>query len=528
MSSFYASFGGEISETLRGVVVSMILIPSALSGVFAGSISDRLSRKRAISLGAAIFSIGQAASAASSKYIGVLILGRIIAGFGEGIFLGTLNVYVSEISPKHLRGTMLVLTQCLICLGVSAGFFTCYASSRILHPSSLAWRLPLAINSFVSLCVAIAANFLPYSPRWLLLHGRRQEAEAVIDQLVGVGKDAQQERRELLAAGPSAEADKGAERSLRTAFVRMWKKDTRWRTILGAIMNGVQMLSGIDFVMFYAPLLFTQAGLDPETGSFVGSGVIGLLLIFSTFLTAGIIGRVGRRPLFLWGGLGIAVTMLLLGIMYASGAVHGSVGKWFTIVTIFLYALVFGATWASVTRLYASEIQAINFAVALSGPVFLQKSPSGPYFTYCSFTLVGVIVAYFCMIETKDRSLEAIGETFDNTTVPLAVALPSFLVSKSSPLASARVAISGPAQEHRQRRASRQGSQSLGIDGEGGVRLRRKSRRNSTALAEAEEGGPGEFEDKEEAIAKEDPRAAFRREMLAVANLAKGESAIDE
>ncbi|GAA5990957.1 hypothetical protein JCM11641_007446 [Rhodosporidiobolus odoratus] len=550
MDSFYAEFG-QISETLRGAVVAMILIPSAISGVFAGSISDRLSRKRAISLGAIVFCAGQTMSCAASRYIAILIIGRIIAGLGEGIFLGTLSVYVSEISPKHLRGIMLVVTQTFICLGVTSGFFVCYASGRILHPASLAWRLPIAVGAFVSLCVAIAAPFLPYSPRWLLLHGRRQEAEEVLDQLVGNGPEAQQERRELLASGPAAQQEKGAERSMRTAFMRMWQKDTRWRTILGALINATQMLSGIDFVLFYAGLLFAQAGLDPDTASFLASGVTGVLLILSTFVTATFIHQVGRRPIFLWGGVGIAATLFVLGSMYASGAAHTPVGKWVTIVFIELFAFVFGTTWASVTRLYSSEIQPsrtraaaasfsqatnqlVNYAVALSGPVFLEKSSYGPYFFYAAFTAAGTLFAFFFMVETKGKSLEYIGEMFDSTRIPLAVPLPAFFSSSSSPLSSARTAITGKVTEHRQRRASRANSHSLGVDGtgEGGVRLRRKSRHNSSVLAEVEAGGIAAeegFEDhKEESMAREDPRAAFRREMLAVATLGKHDNAIDE
>ncbi|GAA5917842.1 hypothetical protein JCM6882_000838 [Rhodosporidiobolus microsporus] len=548
MDSFYAEFG-HISETLRGVIVAIILLPSAMSGVFAGNISDRLSRKRAIALGGYIFCTGQAISCVTFKHLGILAMGRIIAGLGEGVFLGTLNTYVAEISPKHLRGRMMLMTQTFICIGVTAGFFVCYGSAKILHPSSLAWRLPFAISSFVALVMSILAPFLPYSPRWLLLHNRRAEAEAVLEKLVGTGPAAEIEKRELLAVSDQQMAAKTTGGSKRAAFKQIWAPDVRWRTSLGAAVNAFQMLTGVDLILFYAPLLFTQAGLDPDSASFIASGVTGIVLIVSTFITATFIDRVGRRPIYIGGGMLVSITLFVIGSMYASGAAKTEAGKWTVIVFIFLFVFTFGTTMASATRLYSSEIQPsrtraaassfsqatnqiTNFAVAVSGPVFLEKSDYGPYMCYGALTAFGMVLAFFFMIETKGHSLEAIDDLFSSTSIPLAVPLPDFLVSRSSPLANARLAVTSKVKEHRQRRESRANSQSLGVgvDGIDGIRLRRPSRHGSSALAKAEGGGV----DDKEVIHEEgegslsDPRIAFRREMAAAHSLGKNDSAIDE
>ncbi|GAA6000764.1 hypothetical protein JCM10207_004647 [Rhodosporidiobolus poonsookiae] len=553
MDAFFDYFG-HIDEVMRGLVVSIILLPSAISGLFVGNIADRLSRKRTIALGAFIFAAGSAISAASVA-LGMLIAGRIIAGFGEGIFLGTLNVYLSEISPKHMRGTVMTICQFLICCGVTCGFFCCYGSTRITSPPSLAWRLPFVVNGFIALCVGLAAPFLPYSPRWLLQHNRRAEAAAVMDLLVGDGEEAETEKRELLVAGDQAQADKGAERSKRAAFLRIWQKDVRWRTIMGATINVFQMLSGIDFVLFFAPTLFTQAGLDPATASFIASGVTGILLIVSVFFTSLFIHRVGRRPIFLVGGALVSGFMLLIGVMYSSGAVSKGPGKWFTVIFIEMFAFSFGCTWAVITRLYSAEIQSpqtraaaasfgqalnqlVNFVVALSGPVFLEKAPSGPYFFYGLLMALGTVFVFFFAIETRGKSLERIDHEFAIQTIPLAVPLPSFLTKSSSPLASARLTISDRVKEHRQRRDSRANSTSLAGE-DPALRLRRPSRpgarKNSSALAAEEAGGvvgDDEVEDKDAlGTIVEDPRLAFRRDMLAAGRmppLPRMDSAIDE
>lgn len=127
---YFENHFGILSPLIRGFVVAIILVPSALSkswtsqnshllsltychftaGVFAGLLSDYRGREQAISIGCLIFSIGSAISA-SSNTLGVLIFGRCIAGAGEGLFLSVIGVYVCEIAPKRLRGKMVLLIQ---------------------------------------------------------------------------------------------------------------------------------------------------------------------------------------------------------------------------------------------------------------------------------------------------------------------------------------------------------------------------------------------------------------------------------
>lgn len=152
MTQFQDVFG-VLSPLIRGVVVAVrlapfphlpclpfflylahtwlsqiILVPSGVTGVLAGTVSDKLSRKYTISLGSAIFAVGSAISAASKTSLGVLILGRCIAGTGEGLFLGCLGVYLCEISPRHLRSQMLLLQQLVCTGGIAFAFFFCFGT----------------------------------------------------------------------------------------------------------------------------------------------------------------------------------------------------------------------------------------------------------------------------------------------------------------------------------------------------------------------------------------------------------------
>jgi MFS family permease len=157
----YSEFG-HISETLRGVVVAsasfslssfceltdptfhaVILIPSALTGIVAGSVSNTLSRKRTIALGCFIFAVGQAVSAVTFRYVGVLILGRIIAGSGEGLFLGTLSTYVSEI----VRRFPLLLSVCFFLRAHTDNLSSCSPPNTLVVSCSLS---PSAVSVSVS------------------------------------------------------------------------------------------------------------------------------------------------------------------------------------------------------------------------------------------------------------------------------------------------------------------------------------------------------------------------------------------
>ncbi|KAF7973733.1 hypothetical protein HWV62_14302 [Athelia sp. TMB] len=376
MPQFVEHFG-SLSDFMRGLVVAVILIPSAITGLLAGNLSNHISRKYTIALGSLIFTIGSAISCGSPN-LTTLIVARCIAGSGEGLFLSAAAVYLCEICPRHLRAKILTCFQLFNTGAIALGFFVCYGSVKI--PSSLSWRLPFAISTFVALLVTVITPFLPYSPRWLVTQGRIEEAEKVLDLITDANDE--RERRELMMVPPPSD---------KATWTDIFSKGVRGRTFLGTFLNVIQQLSGIDFVLFYAPLLFAQAGLDANTSSIVASGVTD-----------------------------------------ASGAAYTPAGKWTVIVLIELFAITFAGTWAIYVRLYASEIQPsrtraaassfgtganqlVNTIVALTSPAFLAKSAYGPYFMYGSLVAAGTLVAFVYMPETMGHSLENIDNNFQGS-----------------------------------------------------------------------------------------------------------------
>ncbi|KAK7910635.1 hypothetical protein PG985_013116 [Apiospora marii] len=457
----FKTYVGDPSPTIHGLIVSSILIPAALSSCFAGKVADHLGRSRGIAIGSLVFGLGAALEAAS-VHIAMFVVGRVVEGIGEGLYLGTLVVYICEVSPPRHRGALTTAPQLLTTLGLVTGFFTCYGSADI--PSSFSWRLPFLLLAGYSLVFSVAALlWLPASPRWLTLRGRDDEAAAAWEKL---GVDAA-DREKILEQLPASVADSNANAATVTASGPIMMTDTitspattipasasnqvpipatpkhkskmpdvlapeaRPRLLLAVFLMGMQQLSGIDGVLYYAPLLFQQAGLDSTAAAFLASGVSALLIFAATVPATLFADRWSRRANTILGGLGMAATMFLMGALYAGDAVRpsGGAGRWVVIVCIYLFAVLYCVSWAVGIKVYAAEIQRpatrasatsiahgsnwlSNFLVAIVTPTLLARTSYGAYFLFGGCTLLTALVCWAFMPETRGRSLDDIDRAF--------------------------------------------------------------------------------------------------------------------
>ncbi|KAJ3864547.1 general substrate transporter [Lentinula novae-zelandiae] len=399
MTQFNES-GFMLSPTLQGVVVAMILITSTISGVCSGILADKISRIFTMSLGAAIFCAGSVIECVSPDLVCILV-GRGIAGVGEGFFLPIIAVYCVEISPATSRGRVTSIVQIAVTVGIAAGFFCCYGTVHL--DSSFAWRIPFLIQALLALL-----------PRWLWMKGKRSKAEEVMQLLRKQGDNddpAHIEEWEVVG-------DDGEERS---RIRDMFKKDVRKRTLLACFFMGMNQLSGIDGILYYAPVLFAQAGLSASSSKFLASGVSGLLNVAVTIVCTPFMDRMGRRISTIIGGIAMGCIICIIASIYAAGAGSGG-GRWVIIVCLYLFLVAFGSTWALTTRVYASEIQplhnraavssianscnqGVNTLVALTFPVFLDSTTTGPYWLFMGCLFITSMIAWMYMPETKGRSL---------------------------------------------------------------------------------------------------------------------------
>lgn len=355
MDQFEATMG-PISSTIRGVIVSSILPTGALAALMAGILADRYGRKHLILSGAIIYGIGAAIECAS-VVLGMFIFGRLVKGVGQGLFLSTVYVQVSEISPARTRGTMTSLPQFLIVCGLVIGFFMSYGTSGL--ASTASWRLPIGVASFLAFAFAAMNVLTPPSPRWLLAKGQIEHARTVVVAL-GLDPKEQQEMLDTSASALEHPPDESVWEGLKQTFRdfgEAFDAPFRARTAFGCFIMGAQQLVGIDGILYYAPILFRQAGLSGGNSNFLASGVSSLVILATTIPATIWADKWGRRTSSILGGTCITILMLIMGTMYAADLVHPNhgAGRWVVIISIYLFAIVFNGTWALAFRTFLVE-----------------------------------------------------------------------------------------------------------------------------------------------------------------------------
>ncbi|KAI1180330.1 general substrate transporter [Nemania sp. FL0916] len=433
MDTFIEKFGKH-SAAVQGILVSSILLSAALSSCFAGRLADVWGRPHAMAFGAAIFTVG-AVLQAGAVHLAMFATGRAVQGVGYGLYFGTQTVYISEIAPPRIRGPLTSGPQFMTTVALVVGYFVSFASVNI--SGSLSWRLPFILTAAVAVGYVLVNLFLlPESPRWLITHGRHSDAMIVWDKLGVKREDREAEQVNASSEGTTADTPNRTRvtednAKKHASFRDLWSPDVRKHTFLSAFLMGFLQLCGIDAVLYYAPLLFKQAGLESQQASFLASGVSAIVIVASSIPATLLADRWGRRTSTLVGGVGLTATMILIGGLYAGKAVHSAqgAGRWIVIVTIYIYCIVQATTWGISIKVWAPEIQpqhtraqatslaygcnwVCNFFVALIAPILLDKSASAAYFLFGGSTALATVVSFFYMVETKGKSLDEIERAF--------------------------------------------------------------------------------------------------------------------
>ncbi|KAI5794985.1 sugar transporter [Geopyxis carbonaria] len=426
MSQFHARFG-KLSSSTQGLYVASILLSASISSLASGHVADRISRRLGILTGGLLTCLGAIISATAPNFA-ALLCARLITGVGAGQAIAVATVYLVEIAPGGLRGVVACLLQLYVTVGIAAGYFVAFGAQTL--RGDWAWRLPFVVQAAVAAVLVAGMVGMPYSPRWLVEHGRVPEAQAVLRRL----RAPESVDAELKGIEDARKAD---ERLGGARFAEMFQRRYVGRTALGVFLMAFQQLTGIDAVLYYAPILFQQAGFSSSRASFLASGVTGIVAILCTVPAQIYIDRWGRRKPLILGGTAMAACFAVIGAMYARfGEKHAegvtltsAAAQWVVVVLIYIFVANFSWSWAVVGKIYSAEIiptrlrakvcaveqlanWMVNFVVALTAPVFLRSSPSGPYFLYGAATLLAAVVCVF-MPETRGKSLEEIEGVFE-------------------------------------------------------------------------------------------------------------------
>jgi len=293
-----------LSDLELGWVVSSPAFSAMFAMLAAGALSDRFGRKRVLTVVAFLYAVSAILSAlAPSTW--VLVLARMLGGVAFGAALILAPMYIAEISPAKQRGRLVSVQQLNIVLGFSAAYFSNYFILTAIDGSSwlteaVAWRWMLGVEAIPALIYCALAFVIPYSPRWLMLKGRSQEALEVLIWLHG------EEGARAEAAGIRDALDRGEDEA--KDYKALLARGMRFVLLVGLLVGVLQQITGVNAIYFYATTIFEQSGIGADA-SFAQAVWVGIINVVFTILAMLLIDRLGRKPLLIIGLLGVAVSM---------------------------------------------------------------------------------------------------------------------------------------------------------------------------------------------------------------------------
>ncbi|KXV15134.1 D-galactose transporter GalP [Acetobacter malorum] len=324
-------------------IVSAMMAGAAIGAIMAGWLARLGGRKWALVIGGVIFIIGSVACALSWS-IASMICGRALMGLAIGIAAFTSPLYLSEIASENTRGAMISTYQLMITVGIFLAFI-----SDTLFSYHGQWRWMFGVIAIPGVLFVIGVLFLPYSPRWLMMKGRREEALAVLTDLRPTAHEAHAEIRAIDEQLKQRQGGIGL----------LWQNANFRRSILlGMLLQAMQQFAGINVVMYYAPKIFALAGFD-GTAQMWCTAIIGFVNVLATVAAIGLVDRWGRKPILYAGFATMTVAMGALALLNANG-LDSQAAKLLCVFLIMIFIAAHAMSAGPLMWVLCSEIQPIK------------------------------------------------------------------------------------------------------------------------------------------------------------------------
>lgn len=332
-----------------------------------------------------------------------------------------------------------MLESISIVSGVVISFWITYGTRHM--EGEIAFRLPFGLQMVCSTILAVGIFFYPYSPRWLALVGRSDDAMKSLERL-----------RRLPASDPRVQAEhKGilAEVAIQKAleakhhpnagpfklellgWADLFSKKIRRRTAVACGVAFFQQFSGINAFIYYAPTLFTSLGQSSEM-ALIMSGIFNILQLVAVAICFTIIDHLGRRPLAIIGGIGGGISWGIMAVitgLYSKDWQANSAAGWAAVAMAFLFVLVYGVSYSPLGWMLPAEVYPnasrskgvalatatvwlCNFIVGVATPPMLEKLGFGTYVFFGSWCFIAAVWAYFLVPETMGKTLEEMDAVF--------------------------------------------------------------------------------------------------------------------
>lgn len=421
-------------KVMHGITSSSALIGCVIGGAVSGYFASLLGRRNSLRLAAVLFFLSALGSyypeflfleygKANMSLLLAFNLYRIIGGIGVGLASAICPMYIAEIAPSEIRGTLVSCNQFAIIFGMLVVYFVNYlilgdhtnpivlkdAATGLysLSPESdmwtvqKGWRYMFGSEAIPAAAFGLLLFTVPKTPRYLVMTGQHQVALSSLEKINGVNK-----AREILAEIRATATEK-TEKLFTYGFAVIF---------IGIMLSVFQQAIGINAVLYYAPRIFESAGA--EGGGMMQTVIMGIVNILFTVVAIVTVDRFGRKPLLIIGSIGMAVGAFMVAICDNWG-IKGII----PVLSIIVYAAFFMMSWGPICWVLIAEIfpntirgQAVAIAVAfqwifnyLVSSTFPALYDFSPMFAYSLYGIVCVIAALFvwrCVPETKGKTLE--------------------------------------------------------------------------------------------------------------------------
>lgn len=431
----------QLTAAELGWVVSSALLGTIFGCIIAGSITDRLGRKKTLMIAAFCLLLSATGSMLPPQFLGdsanpywltasaeasftFLIVVRILGGIGVGITSVVAPIYIAELSLSANRGKMVSLYQLSITLGILLAFLIDWlvlnnagTAAGVISEEATGfwnwlfveelWRGMFGTEVPIALLFLILLFLVPETPRWLIVNNREEEAVKIMTKINGRAY-AQRHLKEI----------KKTKTEQRRGIKELMRPYLRIPLMIGVLLPMFSHLSGIAAIMYFAPNIINESVQSVES-AFLGAVLVGIVNSAFTFIAITRIEKFGRRNLLIIGVTGAFISLLGVGILFAMGSPY-------VIIPLLMYVASFAFSYGPIVWVIIGEIfptrvrglavgigsftlMATGFVITFTNPILIENiAASGTFFLYAAFTLPAIWFIWKFVPETKGRSLEEI------------------------------------------------------------------------------------------------------------------------
>jgi SP family galactose:H+ symporter-like MFS transporter len=401
----------SLSSTMEEIVVSAVLVGAVVGATIGGALTGRFGRRKMIIIAGIIFTVS-ALGTALAPTVGWLISARVVSGIGIGIASFISPMYIAELVPTKVRGSLVAVNMLAITSGIVIAYMVDYAFS-----SSGGWRYMFGLAAIPSIALIIGMWILPDSPRWLISKSKVEQAKKILQRARTVSdvspeiKDIQKSMKKQGVGGMKG----------------LFQPSLKMPMIVGMGLAIFQQITGINTVIYYAPTIFKFAGITAVGPAILAGAGLTIVMWLFHVLAIFLLDRVGRRPLLLVGVAGQIIGLAILGAAFHFQQL-ASFKSYIAIGGLVIYVACFAFGLGPIFWLLISEIYPLKVRGAAMSAVTVTNWTMNLVMAVTFLTLVGVlghagtfwlygviaigawIFFYRLVPETKGKSLEQIEE----------------------------------------------------------------------------------------------------------------------